>query len=64
MDQARLTAAIAAVMAARWAGLPAPAPRLHVRHTAARIGFGTWYQCCGHISMDGSTSAAQLGPGH
>ena len=41
MDQARLTAAIAAGMAARWAGVPAPAPRLQARHTAARIGLGT-----------------------
>jgi hypothetical protein len=44
MDQARLTAAIAADIAARCAGVPAPAPRFHARHTAARIGLGTWYQ--------------------
>jgi len=64
VDQARFTAAIAAVMAARCAGVPAPAPRLQVRHTAARIGLGTWYQQAWHISIEESTSAGQPGPGH
>ena len=48
MDEAgttsRLTAAIARRIAARWAGVPAPAPRLQAIHTARRTAAGTWRQ--------------------
>src|SRR6266567_9368272 len=58
------SAAIAAPIAAVWAGVPASAPERQVAHTASRSGFGTWYQWGRHVSRPARIFCRQPPAGH